>query len=125
MARILDRAAKATLLKSRHPGNTARKDLALVIRETPEELRIKIVDHTRLLERIRALLGLIPLLAERRIDSVRVWSGWHCHDDISSLLNFCLGVAHCLSLFQALLEAVYTPSSINKRLLAGIEWVRL
>lgn len=83
MACILDRRAETTLLQRRNAGDPTREDLALIVREPTQELRIEIVDHARLLQRIRALLRLIPLLAERRIDRVRIWCCWHCHDDIS------------------------------------------
>jgi len=83
MTCILDSAAQTTLLERCDARDATWEDLTLIIRKTTKKLRIEIVDQTRLLERICSLLRLIPLLTERRIDRIRVWCCWHCHDAFS------------------------------------------
>lgn len=122
MACILDGHGQATLLQCRHTRDAAGQDLALIVREAAEELAVEIVDHSRLLERIHALLGLVALLTKRRIDRIRIV--WCCHVHVSwRLLRFC--ILDGLRLLEALVEALDTTGRIDEHLLARIERMRL
>ena len=73
MTRIFDSTSQSALLKCGHTRDSTREDLALIIRETAQELWIEIIDHARFLEWICTLLRLISLLTKRRIDRIRIW----------------------------------------------------